>query len=93
MPDASNQRPEDGVTVLSIHLDEHDKTRVALNEGHNMAVAGAGLENRLPQWPGMARSSISAGLSRLDTALIICLRVYPAVVELWPRRMIRRLRR
>ncbi len=45
------------------------------------------------QWPGTARSSISAGRSRIDTAPVICPRVCPAVLAVLPLRVTRRLRR
>ena len=45
------------------------------------------------QWPGTARSSTSAGRSRIETASVIPPRPWPFVLACSERRIVRRVRR
>jgi hypothetical protein len=58
-------------------FDEHDKPRLPLHQGGDVGVTGASTKSP-SQWPGIARSSTSAGLSRMETASMIApVRRYP----------------
>src|SRR6478609_6905873 len=68
LADVLGKRSNNSRRVLAGDLDEHREAGIALDEGSDVRVVRSGPS----QCPGTARSSISAGRSRIETISRIC---------------------
>src|SRR6516225_6429698 len=71
LADVLGKRSNNSRRVLAGDLDEHREAGIALDEGAT-CVSFAPVRRSPSQCPGTARSSISAGRSRMETISRIC---------------------